>query len=115
MTTANELRTLGEEDLASRLSEVKEEFFNLRFQNGTGQLENYKRIALVKKDIARIETIMKEREAGIDVPLKEVLPKKERKREKKQEPEASESSAPEEVNEVVQEEAPSAEDDEAKE
>lgn len=80
---ADELRALSEGDLKIRHEEMAEEFFNLRFQNGTGQLENYKRLALVRRDIARIETIVRERALGIDIPVKaeEDRPKKRRKAE----------------------------------
>ena len=73
---ADELRELSSEDLAERLQEVKEEFFNLRFQNATGQLENFAQIKQVKRDIARINTLVQERALGIEV---EPKPKKEAK------------------------------------
>lgn len=63
-----ELRELVSEDLRVRLSESKEEYFNLRFQNATGQLENYKRLGIVKRDIARIETVLREREFEEEAP-----------------------------------------------
>jgi large subunit ribosomal protein L29 len=53
------------EDLAEKLAEAKEELFNLRFQNATGQLDNTARLRAVRKDIARIYTVMRERELGI--------------------------------------------------
>jgi large subunit ribosomal protein L29 len=65
-TTASELRELSDEDLVIKLSEAKEELFNLRFQAATGQLENHGRLKAVRKDIARIYTLMRERELGID-------------------------------------------------
>ena len=64
-TPAAELRELTEEELISRLRESKEELFNLRFQAATGQLDNNGRVRVVRKDIARIYTIMRERELGI--------------------------------------------------
>jgi len=64
-TTASELRELGDEELTSRLKESKEELFNLRFQNATGQLDNNRRLQTVRRDIARIYTVMRERELGI--------------------------------------------------
>jgi large subunit ribosomal protein L29 len=64
-TTAAELRGVGAEDLAVKLAEAKEELFNLRFQNATGQLDNTARLRAVRKDIARIYTVMRERELGI--------------------------------------------------
>ena len=60
-----ELRQLTDEDLVSRLKENKEELFNLRFQSASGQLENHGRLRAVKKDIARIYTVLRERELGI--------------------------------------------------
>ena len=66
-TTAAELRELSGEDLAQRVRESKEELFNLRFQMATGQLENNRRLRTVRKDIARIYTIMRERELGLTV------------------------------------------------
>jgi large subunit ribosomal protein L29 len=67
--TANELRTSTEEELGSKLAEAKEELFNLRFQGATGQLENHGRLRAVRKEIARIYTVMRERELGIVVEL----------------------------------------------
>jgi large subunit ribosomal protein L29 len=65
-TKATELRQLGDEDLVNKLREAKEELFNLRFQAATGQLENNSRLKTVRKDIARIYTLMSERELGIE-------------------------------------------------
>jgi large subunit ribosomal protein L29 len=64
-TTAAELRVLSEEELDTRLREAKEELFNLRFQVATGQLDNNRRLQTVRRDIARIYTVMRERELGI--------------------------------------------------
>ncbi|MGH1563616.1 50S ribosomal protein L29 [Mumia sp. DW29H23] len=64
-TTAADLRALSAEDLAAKLGEAKEELFNLRFQAATGQLENNARLRTVRKDIARIYTVVRERELGI--------------------------------------------------
>jgi len=63
--TAGELRTSTEEELGSKLAEAKEELFNLRFQGATGQLESHGRLRAVRKEIARIYTVMRERELGI--------------------------------------------------
>lgn len=63
--TADELRTEPEDELASKLKEAKEELFNLRFQAATGQLESHGRLKAVKREIARIYTVMRERELGI--------------------------------------------------
>ncbi|MDT7697487.1 50S ribosomal protein L29 [Streptomyces polygonati] len=65
-TKATELRQLGDEELVGKLREAKEELFNLRFQGATGQLENNSRLKTVRKDIARIYTLMRERELGIE-------------------------------------------------
>ena len=65
-TQASELRELSDEDLVGKLREAKEELFNLRFQAATGQLENNSRLRVVRKDIARIYTLMRERELGIE-------------------------------------------------
>jgi large subunit ribosomal protein L29 len=67
--TAAELRTSSEDELGSKLAEAKEELFNLRFQGATGQLENHGRLRAVRKEIARIYTVMRERELGIVVEL----------------------------------------------
>ncbi|HEX6922020.1 MAG TPA: 50S ribosomal protein L29 [Actinomycetes bacterium] len=60
-----ELRGLEDDELVTKLREAKEELFNLRFQAATGQLESHGRLKAVRKDIARIYTIMRERELGI--------------------------------------------------
>ncbi len=57
-----ELRELSQEEIQGRLDETKEELFNLRFQNATGQLDNYKRIRELKRDVARIKTILRQLE-----------------------------------------------------
>ena len=64
-TKAHELDELNAVDLEAKLRESKEELFNLRFQAATGQLESHGRLNAVRKDIARIYTIMRERELGI--------------------------------------------------
>lgn len=64
-TTAAELRAVEAASLEEKLREAKEELFNLRFQNATGQLDNTARLRAVRKDIARIYTVMRERELGI--------------------------------------------------
>jgi large subunit ribosomal protein L29 len=65
MPTAPELDELNDIDLEGKLREAKEELFNLRFQAATGQLESHGRLRSVKKDIARIYTVVRERELGI--------------------------------------------------
>jgi len=64
-TSAALLRTSTEDDLERQLREAKEELFNLRFQAATGQLESHGRLRTVRRDIARIYTILRERELGI--------------------------------------------------
>ncbi|MEY3093676.1 MAG: 50S ribosomal protein L29 [Actinobacteria bacterium] len=65
ITTAEELRALATEELQEKLKESKEELFNLRFQAATGQLESHGRLTAVRKEIARIYTVIRERELGI--------------------------------------------------
>jgi ribosomal protein L29 len=60
-----ELDTFDDEKLVEELKKAKEELFNLRFQSATGQLESHGRIRAVKRDIARIYTVIRERELGI--------------------------------------------------
>ena len=62
MTRPSELRDVDEDELATRLTEARQELFNLRFQHVTGQLDNYARLGQIRKDIARINTILRERE-----------------------------------------------------
>lgn len=61
---AKELRELDTAQLAEKLDEFNKELFNLRFQHATAQLENTQRISVVKKSIARIQTIQREKELG---------------------------------------------------
>ena len=61
---ASEIRTLNNEELLTKLEEAHEELFNLRFRLATRQLGNHREIPRVKKRIARIETILRERELG---------------------------------------------------
>jgi large subunit ribosomal protein L29 len=60
-----ELDTFEDERLVDELKKAKEELFNLRFQSATGQLESHGRLRAVKRDIARIYTVLRERELGI--------------------------------------------------
>jgi large subunit ribosomal protein L29 len=60
-----QLRVSTEEELQTKLAQAKEELFNLRFQGATGQLESHGRLHAVRKEIARIYTVMRERELGI--------------------------------------------------
>ena len=62
----SEVRDLPVEEIEEKLKETKEELFNLRFQNATGQLDNYKRLQELKRDVARFKTILRERELSGD-------------------------------------------------
>ena len=62
MAKQSNLSDLSDRDLLERLSEHKQELFNLRFQNVTGQLDNYARLKQVKRDIARVNTELRARE-----------------------------------------------------
>jgi large subunit ribosomal protein L29 len=62
MTAPTELREMVDEELLNRLGDAKQELFNLRFQNVTGQLDNYARLPQLKREVARINTILRERE-----------------------------------------------------
>ncbi|NLY78313.1 MAG: 50S ribosomal protein L29 [Tissierellia bacterium] len=62
---AKEIRQMSDKELNEKLLDLKSELFNLRFQLATGQLDNPMRIKAVRKDIARVKTIMRERELGI--------------------------------------------------
>jgi len=59
---AHEIRAMASDELMQELDDAYEELFNLRFQFSTGQLENFNRLTEVKRDIARLKTIMRERE-----------------------------------------------------
>lgn len=59
---AVDIRKLTDEDLVSKLNDLKQELFNLRFQDATGQLDNSSAIGSVKQDIARVRTVQRERE-----------------------------------------------------
>lgn len=83
------LREMSSDDLTERLDEVKEEFFNLRFQNATGQLENFAQIKQIKREIARINTVVHERELGIEIEPKpqkvaKAKPRKDKEKEGKE-------------------------------
>jgi large subunit ribosomal protein L29 len=71
-TAANELRELRSEDLTTKLLEAKAELFNLRVQSATGQMDNHRRLQTVRREIARIYTIMRERELGLSAEPSEV-------------------------------------------
>jgi len=62
MVKGSEIRDLSDDELERRLGETREELFNLRFQHATGQLDNYQRLRQLRRDVARIRTIARERE-----------------------------------------------------
>jgi large subunit ribosomal protein L29 len=70
---AAELREQSDEELVAKLREAKAELFNLRVQSATGQLDNNKRLQVIRKEIARIYTIMRERELGLSAAPTEVI------------------------------------------
>ena len=59
---ASEIREMETDELHGRISELKEELFNLRFQLATGQLDNHRRMKTVRREVARIRTILRERD-----------------------------------------------------
>jgi large subunit ribosomal protein L29 len=65
MPNASELRELDDEELENRLSEYRREMLNLRFQLATGQLDNVVRLSVVRKDVARVLTILRDREIAL--------------------------------------------------
>ena len=71
---AADLRGSTDEELDNKLAEAKIELFNLRFQAATGQLETHGRLRAVRKEIARIYTVMRERELGIITDVEEDTP-----------------------------------------
>lgn len=64
---AEKYRDLTDDELAAKMKDAKAELFNLRFQLATGQLDNPKRIKEIKKDIARIQTVRREREIEVKI------------------------------------------------
>ena len=63
---SQEIRTLSTEEIKTQLSDAEEEFFNLRVQFNIGQLENFNRLTELKRDIARLKTILRERELSAE-------------------------------------------------
>lgn len=62
---ANEIKDITVDELNSKLAELKQELFNLRFQHAVNQLENPKRLQAVKKDIARVKTFIRKQESNV--------------------------------------------------
>ena len=91
---SKQLDGFDKDRLVEELRKAKEELFNLRFQSATGQLESHGRLRVVKRDIARIYTVLRERELGIRpevvAPVEEAAPEKAAKKSKKK---ATESEA----------------------
>ena len=91
-----ELDTFEDERLLDELRRAKEELFNLRFQAATGQLDSHGRLRSIKRDIARIYTVIRERELGIratPAPIEKPAKKTTKKAAKAEVPEATEESA----------------------
>ncbi|SFS02911.1 large subunit ribosomal protein L29 [Agrococcus baldri] len=94
-----ELATLDDERLVVELKRAKEELFNLRFQSATGQLESHGRLRAVKRDIARLYTVIRERELGISAsPAPVEKPADKKKSKKADEAKASENDEKAEDN-----------------
>ena len=100
-----ELDTFENDRLIDELKKAKEELFNLRFQSATGQLESHGRLRAVKRDIARIYTVIRERELGIRAtPVATEAPAKAAKADKAEKPAAKKSSTKSEAVEAEAEE-----------
>jgi large subunit ribosomal protein L29 len=80
---ATELRELPDEELLTRVEAAKEELFNLRFQLATGQLDNPSRVKEVRHDMARIATVLRERE--IETELEAIMAKEEEEQQEREE------------------------------
>jgi ribosomal protein L29 len=99
----SELDTFEDERLIDELKKAKEELFNLRFQSATGQLESHGRLRAVKRDIARIYTVIRERELGIratPAPVEAAPAKAEKKSKAKKEAPAAAEVAETETEEA---------------
>ncbi|MGO1538365.1 MAG: 50S ribosomal protein L29 [Leucobacter sp.] len=98
-----ELDTFENERLAEELKKAKAELFNLRFQSATGQLESHGRVRQVKRDIARIYTVLRERELGIratPVPVEKTPAKAKKSSKKTEQADSSTDSASTETKEA---------------
>ena len=94
----SELDTFEDQRLVEELRKAKEELFNLRFQSATGQLESHGRIRAVKRDIARLYTVIRERELGIRAtPAPVEVPPKAKKKATKKADAADDAAAKEEA------------------
>jgi large subunit ribosomal protein L29 len=95
---STELDTFEAERLVEELKKAKEELFNLRFQSATGQLESHGRLKAVKRDIARIYTVIRERELGIRAtPAPVEAPAKAEKKSRTKKSDAAKADAPAEA------------------
>ena len=91
----SELDTFEDQRLVEELRKAKEELFNLRFQSATGQLESHGRLRAVKRDIARIYTVIRERELGIRAtPAPVEAPAKAEKNSRSRKKDSAKSDAP---------------------
>lgn len=105
-----ELDTFENDRLIDELKKAKEELFNLRFQSATGQLESHGRLRAVKRDIARIYTVIRERELGIRAtPAPIEVPTKAAKKTTTKKTDSAADAAEAAPAEVVVEETPSEE------
>ena len=94
---SEELDTFEDQRLLDELKRQKEELFNLRFQDATGQLDNHGRLRAVRRDIARIYTVIRERELGIRATPAPIEVPSKKKASKKAEKEPAEAAASEET------------------
>ncbi|AVG23319.1 large subunit ribosomal protein L29 [Pontimonas salivibrio] len=94
---SEELDTFEDQRLLDELKRQKEELFNLRFQDATGQLDNHGRLRAVRRDIARIYTVIRERELGIRATPAPIEVPSKKKASKKDEKETAEAAASEET------------------
>jgi large subunit ribosomal protein L29 len=102
---SSELDTFDDEKLVDELKKSKEELFNLRFQSATGQLESHGRLRAVKRDIARIYTVIRERELGIratPAPVEVPAKAEKKKSTKKADAAADAAEAPAETKEEAE-------------
>ncbi|WP_243062414.1 50S ribosomal protein L29 [Humibacter sp. RRB41] len=102
---SSELDTFDDEKLVDELKKSKEELFNLRFQSATGQLESHGRLRAVKRDIARIYTVIRERELGIratPAPVEVPAKAEKKKSTKKADAAADAAQAPAETKEEAE-------------
>lgn len=70
-SSPNEIRALAAQDIHKQIDDAKEELFNLRFQKASGQLENVTRVNIVRREIARLKTILREKELAAELLRKE--------------------------------------------